>query len=111
MIVLFRSFRFVSVFHVIVEGSMERRLRSLAIDWLNQLRQNPTLLPVKSRYLLNRSSRHFKHGDFRSVNAWHSRKRKNPGFSYLIPSLYQKLFLKYESELSTELKSSDIYLR
>ena len=41
----------------------------------------------------------------------HSRKRKNPGFSYLIPSLYQKLFLKYESELSTELKSTDTYLR
>jgi len=58
------------IVHEKSEGSMERRLRSLAIDWLNQLRQNPTLLPVKSRYLLNRSSRHFKQGDLRSVNAW-----------------------------------------
>ena len=40
----------------------------------------------------------------------HARKRKNPGFTYLIPSLYKKLFLKYESELSTELTSSSTYL-
>ena len=41
----------------------------------------------------------------------HSRKRKNPGFSYLIPSIYKKLFLKYESELCPELGASDTYLR
>ena len=51
-------------------GTMEIRLRSLAESWLLQLQKNPTLIPMKSRYLLNRSPRYFRHGDLRSVNAW-----------------------------------------
>ena len=50
---------------------MESRLRNLAVDWLLQLRSHPTLLlPAKSRHLVNRSAKHFKKGDIKSVNTW-----------------------------------------
>ena len=52
------------------EGSMEHRLRCLAVDWLVQLRQNQTLIPITARHLLNRSSKYFMSGPIRSVNAW-----------------------------------------
>ena len=51
-------------------GTMEFRLRSLAETWLIQLQMNPTILPIKSRYLLNKSPKYFRKGDLRSVNAW-----------------------------------------
>ena len=41
----------------------------------------------------------------------HSRKRKNPGFTYHIPSIYGKLFNRYESELPTDRASDMQYLR
>jgi len=49
---------------------MEHRLRDLAVSWLVQLKNTPTLLPIESRFLTNRSPRHFKTGALRSVNAW-----------------------------------------
>ena len=52
------------------EGSMEHRLRCLAVDWLEQLKQNQTLIPIQARHLLNRSSKYFKSGPLRSVSAW-----------------------------------------
>ena len=41
----------------------------------------------------------------------HQRKKKNPGFTYHIPSIYGKLFLRYESELPTDLNANMQYLR
>ena len=41
----------------------------------------------------------------------HARKRKNPGFTYLIPSLYGKLFQKYNKQLPESILPSDTYLR
>ena len=41
----------------------------------------------------------------------HARKRKNPGFTYLIPSLYGKLFQKYNKQLLESILPSDTYLR
>ena len=58
------------ILHARQEGTMEHRLRDLAVSWLVQLKNTPTLLPVDSRYLANRSIRHFKTGALRSVNAW-----------------------------------------
>ena len=58
------------ILHAKKEGTMEGRLRSLAESWLVQLRLQPTLLPVQSRYLLNRSPKHFRKGDLRAVMAW-----------------------------------------
>jgi len=52
------------------EGTMEHRLRCLAVDWLEQLKQHQTLIPIQARHLLNRSSKYFKSGPIRSVNAW-----------------------------------------
>lgn len=56
--------------HEKCEGSMEQRLRSLAEEWLIQLRQNQTLIPLSSRHLLNRSPTYFRRGALRSVTAW-----------------------------------------
>jgi len=41
----------------------------------------------------------------------HTRKRKNEGFTYHIPSLYQGLFSRYESELDPDLPGEAMYLR
>jgi len=56
--------------HEKCEGSTEQRLRSLAEQWLIQLRQNQTLIPISSRHLLNRSPTYFRRGALRSVTAW-----------------------------------------
>ena len=58
------------VVHSRQEGTMEHRLRDLAVLWLIQLKNTPTLLPIESRFLTNRNPRHFKLGALRSVNAW-----------------------------------------
>ena len=52
------------------EGTMETRLRDLAVDWLMQLKHTPTILPIGSRHLVDRSARYFRKGDIRAVNAW-----------------------------------------
>ena len=39
-------------------------------EWLIQLKQNQTLIPNQTRYLLNGSTKHFKSGPLRSVTAW-----------------------------------------
>ena len=59
-----------SLIHDKKEGSMEHRLRSLAVDWLLQLQQHQTLIPLQARHLINRSAKYFKTGPLRSVNAW-----------------------------------------
>ena len=41
----------------------------------------------------------------------HTRKKKNEGFTYHIPSLYQGLFSRYESELDPDLSGEEMYLR
>jgi len=58
------------ILHAKKEGTMEGRLRSLAESWLVQLRFQPTLILVQSRYLFNRSPKHFRKGDLRAVMAW-----------------------------------------
>jgi len=61
---------FCTLIHDKKEETMEHRLRCLAVDWLEQLKQNQTLIPIQARHLLNRSSKYFKSGPIRSVSAW-----------------------------------------
>ena len=56
--------------HARQQGTMEHRLRHLSVSWLVKLKNTPTLFPIDSRYITNRSLRHFKTGALRSVNAW-----------------------------------------
>ena len=61
------------VMHEKQAGTMENRLRDLAITWLHQLQTTPTLIPMEKRFLLQRSTRYFKTGDIRSIHAWVNR--------------------------------------
>jgi len=41
----------------------------------------------------------------------HARKRRNPGFTYHVPSLYAKLFQRYEADLPVHMTPEEKYLR
>jgi len=41
----------------------------------------------------------------------HTCKRRNPGFTYHVPSLYSKLFKKYKADLPAHLTPEEQYLR
>ena len=41
----------------------------------------------------------------------HARKRRNPGFTYHVPSLYAELFKRYEADLPVHLSPEEQYLR